>query len=291
MKRDLTPPLLPERSRDAHKGSFGHVLAVAGSRGMTGAAVLCALSAMKSGAGLASLAMPEPLLPLVLPFAPELTWLPLVSDPARLVPDDVSAILNHLEGKSTVLAIGPGLGRAEETGAAVRSILAGSPRPAVVDADALFAYRGEPEAFRNVPAECILTPHPGEMSTLLDKDADDIRKDREGAAAEAAERTGKVVVLKGHRSIVTGAGNLYVNGTGGPALAKGGTGDVLTGMAAALLAQGMKPLDAAVLAVRLHGLAGDIAAAALGNHSVLARDVLERISDAFLSYSEGVNGG
>lgn len=290
MKPILSPPPLPERPADAHKGSFGHVLVTAGSSGMTGAAALCALASLRSGAGLASVAAPAPLMPLILPSTPEVTWLGLETDPARLMPEDVNAVLEHLSEKSTVLAIGPGLGRHEGTAAAVRRILTESPRPAVVDADALFAFKGEPEALRNVPGPCILTPHPGEMSTLLGISTPEVQEDRRKTAAEAAGKTGKIVVLKGHETIVTNGDDFYVGRTGGPALAKGGTGDVLTGMTAAFLAQGLEPLGAAVLAVHLHGLAGDMAAAELGDSSVLARDILDRIPEAFVSYNEGVYG-
>ena len=170
MKTTLTPPPLPERFADAHKGSFGHVLVVAGSKGMTGAAALCALAAMKSGAGLTTVAAPAALLPFIIPLVPEATWLAFESGETHLVPEDVPAILNHLEAKSTTLVIGPGLGRTDATAEAVRYDLENSKRPAVIDADAIFAFKGEPEACRKVPAPCIITPHPGEMSTLLGKD-------------------------------------------------------------------------------------------------------------------------
>lgn len=284
MPRTTNLPPLPHRPDDAHKGIFGHVLVVAGSRGMTGAAALTALSSLRSGAGLVTIASPEPLLPLIVPAVPEATHLPLTADPQRLAPADAPGILAHLDARSTVLAIGPGLGREDGTAETVRDILSKSPRPAVLDADGIFAFNGEPGALKAVPAAVILTPHPGEMAALLGKTTAAVQNDREAAVLEAAERTGKVVVLKGHGTLVADGGQLYENQTGGPALAKGGSGDVLTGMAAAFLAQGMEPFDAAVLAVYLHGLAGDLAARALGTHSVLSRDVVENIPKAFLQH-------
>jgi NAD(P)H-hydrate epimerase len=193
-------------------------------------------------------------------------------------------VLAHLDERSTVLAIGPGLGRDEGTLQAVRDILIQSPRPAVLDADGILALKDEPEVLSKAPSPVILTPHPGEMSALLGTTIPDIQNDREAAALEAAERTGKIVVLKGRGTLVIDGERIYENTTGGPALAKGGSGDVLTGMAAALLAQAMEPFDAAVLAVYLHGLAGDLAAGELGPYSVLSRDVADCISKAFLHH-------
>lgn len=284
-------PALPERPPAAHKGSFGHVLVVAGSRSMTGAAALSALSALRAGAGLVTIAAPEPLLPLIAPIVPEATHLPLASHPHCLVAGDVAAILEFLHARASVLAIGPGSGRGEPTRQAVREVLLVSERPAVIDADALSAFSGAPETLRQMPAAGIITPHPGELAALLGRSVPDIQQDRVGAALEAARRTGRVAVLKGHGTLVADEHRLYQNRSGGPALAKGGAGDVLTGMAAAFMAQKMPLFEAAVLAVYLHGLAGDLAAERLAGHAVLARDVIESLPQAMRKHAEGDSGG
>lgn len=255
--------LLPERQPAAHKGSFGHVLVVAGSPGKTGAAVLATRAALRSGAGLVTLAAPDALNPVFETLLVEAMTLPLGE---RL---DARA-LAAAAAERDALVIGPGLGTERASVDVVRGLLAEARCPAVVDADALNAYAGDPEALRG-PGPRVLTPHPGEAARLLGRPV----ADRVADARELALRSGAVCVLKGARTVVAapGTGALRVNPTGGPGLASGGTGDVLAGVIGALLAQGLEPLDAAAAGVYLHGRAGELGGPVGG----LAHEVAERI--------------
>jgi NAD(P)H-hydrate epimerase len=248
---------VPARPVLAHKGSFGHVLVVGGSEGKTGAAVLAAEGALRTGAGLVTVAAPRALNAV---FEAKLTEaMTLVYEDAGracLVQSALSELLDAAAQRD-VLVIGPGVGAAPETRAAVAALLSASPGPAVVDADALNAFAGRPEALAAEGAR-VLTPHPGEMGRLLGRENSRVQADRVGAARELAQRADAVAVLKGARTVVAAPdGEVRVNPTGGPALASGGTGDVLAGAIAALLGQGLAPFDAATLGAWLHGRAGD----------------------------------
>ena len=248
---------LPARPASAHKGSFGHVLVIGGSEGKTGAAVLAAEGALRAGAGLVTVAAPRALNAV---FEAKLTEaMSLVYEDggrACLLESAVDELL-LAAAQRDVLVLGPGVGSAAETQAAVGALLAASPVPAVVDADGLNAFTGRPEGLVAEGAR-VLTPHPGEMGRLLGRESAEVQADRVAAARELARRAQAVTVLKGARTVIAAPdGQVRVNPTGGPALASGGTGDVLAGVIAALLGQGLGPLDAATLGAWLHGRAGD----------------------------------
>jgi ADP-dependent NAD(P)H-hydrate dehydratase / NAD(P)H-hydrate epimerase len=270
--------LLPEREPGTHKGDYGHVLLVAGSPGKAGAAILAARAAVRSGAGLVTAAVPESILDVVDLGSIESMTLPLRS---------LDRVLEAVEGKS-VLAMGPGLGQEDETVAAIRRIALEVSLPLVLDADGINAFAGRAAELAGRGAETVLTPHPGELGRLLGISTAEVQGDRIAAARRAAVEAEAVVVLKGHRTLVaTPGGEVHVNATGNPGMATGGTGDVLTGLIAGLLAQGLGALDAARLGVYLHGLAGDLAAARTGEAALAAGDLLTYLPAAFLELEEG----
>jgi ADP-dependent NAD(P)H-hydrate dehydratase / NAD(P)H-hydrate epimerase len=273
--------LLPARDAGAHKGDFGHALIVAGSPGKAGACILAARAAVRAGAGLVTAAVPEPILQTVELGSIESMTLPLPAGASgHLAERAADVVLEAAEGKA-VLALGPGLGTEPFTVAAIRRIALECPLPLVLDADGLNAFEGKAGDLAARRAETILTPHPGELGRLLGISTAQIQEDRIAAARGAAEETGAIVVLKGHMTLIASGTAVFVNPTGNPGMATGGTGDVLTGLIAGFLAQGLDALDAAVLAVYLHGLAGDLAAARLGEVSLAAGDLIEILPAAF----------
>ena len=249
--------LLPARPLEGHKGTFGHLLVVAGSEGKSGAAALAAHAALRSGAGLVTLAVPRSVYPILAVKLSEAMTLPL-EDGGRgvLLEPALEELLREARARDA-LVVGPGLGRDASTARAVRGLLAAFAGPALVDADALNAFEGRPEELRGAGPR-VLTPHPGEAARLLGCGTPEIQEDRAAAARELARRTQACVLLKGARSVIaTPGGVLLINPSGGPALAAGGSGDVLSGAIGALLAQGLEPLDAAALGAYLHGRAGE----------------------------------
>lgn len=280
-------PRLAPRAADANKGTFGKVLVVAGSRGMSGAAALCATSALRGGAGLVRLAVPEGILPVVAAFNPCYTTVPLPEDAGgRMTLSALDKIAVTL-ADSTVGVVGPGLGRSSDLDALLREILKRTPVPLVLDADALNALVGQLDALSSCPRPCVITPHPGEFARLAGTDVPTVQANRPEVAARFARDHSVLVVLKGAGTVVTDGQRLAVNGTGNPGMATGGTGDVLTGLIGALLAQGLAPFEAARLGAHLHGLAGDLAREALGEVSLIATDVIDRLPAAFLRHQRG----
>ncbi len=278
-------PQLAPRRPDAHKGSFGHVLVVAGSRGMSGAAVLCASAALRGGAGLVTLAVPAELLPLVAPANPCYLTLPLPGDgDGRLSTPCVEAVLSAARS-CTVTVMGPGLGKSEGTSRLVVEALAQIPTPLVLDADALNLLVGHLDQLRDRKAPTVLTPHPGEMGRLLGCSTDIVQDGRQALGVRFADDVGSVLVLKGHETLVTDGARLYRNTTGNPGMATGGAGDVLTGLIGALVGQGLESFAAAQLGVYLHGLAGDLARDELGEPSLIASDLLDQLPRAFLAHA------
>jgi NAD(P)H-hydrate epimerase len=275
-------PVLPKRPADSHKGTFGHVLVVAGSRGMSGAAILTATAALRGGAGLVTLAVPEPVQPTAAAANPCYLTVGLPYDDHGQIAPSAEPILFPAAAKSTVLAVGPGLGQGTGVTRVVMDLLARSNRPCVLDADGLNAVARAPEALRRRDP-LVITPHPGEFSRLMGIPVAAVQADREAHAARFAGQRGSVVVLKGHQTIVTDGNRVYRNGTGNPGMATGGTGDVLTGLIAALIAQKLDAFAAAQLGVYLHGLAGDLARDAVGEVSLTATDVLALLPRAFQS--------
>jgi len=275
--RDIPKP--PVRPMDAHKGTAGLVLVVAGSRGMAGAAALVGNGALRAGAGLARIATPDAALDAVATLAPCCTTAPLPDDGACLRAEAAETVLALAEGQDAV-ALGPGLGRTPAVGSVVRAVLEGLEIPIVLDADGLNAIAADAaETIARARNGLILTPHPGEAARLLGSSAQDVQADRE-AAAERLAGLGAVAVLKGAGTVVCDGEHLYVNETGNPGMATAGAGDVLAGMMAAFLAAGMPMFEAAVLAVWAHGRAGDLAAERLGHLGLTAMDILACVPEA-----------
>lgn len=278
------------RPRDAHKGTFGSVLAVAGSASYRGAAALAVEGALRTGAGIVTLASVEPVLAAVAARLPECCLCPCEAGAeGGISPQNIDRIRRQ---KASVLLVGPGLGytaqsaaRAAETRALVKTLLPGFSGSAVLDADGLNAAAqllAEGKTLPHPAGELIVTPHPGEMARLTELSAAQINADRENTACQYAEKWNAVVVLKGCRTVVAAPdGRVCTNPTGNPGLARGGSGDVLAGMTAALLACGLPAYEAAACAVYLHGAAADRAAAALGEYGMLPHDILSQLGRIF----------
>jgi NAD(P)H-hydrate epimerase len=274
-------PVLSPRPVDGNKGSFGKVLVVAGSRGMTGAAVLCASGALRGGAGLVRLAVAEELLSIVATANPCYLTSALPQDVEGRIAGHAEADLLALAGANDVVAVGPGLGRSDGLSGLLSVLLGKVSKPMVLDADGINAFQGRADRLRGRTAPLILTPHPGEFARLLGSDIPTVQARRQELAARFAADHGIILVLKGHATVVTDGRRVYHNTTGNPGMATGGTGDVLTGLIAALLGQGLAPFAAAQLGVHLHGLAGDLARDDLGEASLIATDLLEYLPRAF----------
>lgn len=274
--------LFPPRPREAHKGTFGHLLIVGGSRGKTGAAVLASRAAMRTGAGLVTAATAASQQPIVAGLVVEGMTEPLAETAVGTVALAARERVLELSAARDAVALGPGLGLALDTQELVRRLSREIDRPLVLDADALTAIAGRLDLLRDAPAARCLTPHPAEMARLMGASVADVQRDRVAAARAVAGGYGVHVVLKGATTVIAAAdGRVFLNPTGNPGMASGGTGDVLTGMVGALLAREMPPPDALVAAVYLHGLAGDVAAARLGEASLIASDLIEALPDAF----------
>jgi hydroxyethylthiazole kinase-like uncharacterized protein yjeF len=262
--RDIQPHIAP-RLASTHKGTYGHVAIIAGSPGRSGAAVLCARGAIRSGAGLVTVMTDETTAKLVHVGSIEsMTW--------------SGGTLEEFLGNKSAVLIGPGLRDDEEAYEETRAIVNAVELPLIVDASALNAFAGRAGELNPRGLPRVITPHPGELARLLSTDTEAIARDRIGVAREAAKRTNCVVVLKGYQSLVAEPdGHVWVNPTGNPGMASGGMGDVLAGMIAALLARDTDPLDAACTAVYLHGLAGDLLRDEMGDIGLAAIDLAERI--------------
>jgi len=273
MKRITDIPRPPKRPAGAHKGTAGLVLVVAGSRGMAGAAALTGNGALRGGAGLVKIATPDAALDTVAALAPCCTTAPLPDDGASVKPRAAGRIRELAAGQH-VLAMGPGLGQTLGVTSVVRAVLVSIQIPVVLDADALNVLAGSAaESLRKARVPVVITPHPGEAARLLGTGAKEVQADRQGAAARLVG-LGAVAVLKGAGTVVCDGQRIYVNQTGNHGMATAGAGDVLTGLLAALMASGMEPFDAAVLAVWAHGRAGDLAVEHTGVLGLTALDIL-----------------
>jgi NAD(P)H-hydrate epimerase len=273
-------PRLAPRERESHKGDFGRALLVGGSRGMSGAIALSGMACQRSGAGLVTLAVPDACLDAVASFDPCYMTTPLPCDAAgRLVAEAAPAVLQRA-ASSTALALGPGISKSDEITALVSELYRGISQPLVVDADALNALASQENGLANPGGPRVLTPHPGEFQRLSSASASD-RGHQIAAARELAVEHDIVIVLKGHETYVTDGARFFLNETGNPGMATGGTGDVLTGVITALLCQGLSPFDAACLGVHTHGLAGDLAAQQLGQVGMIASDLVRFLPQAW----------
>jgi NAD(P)H-hydrate epimerase len=279
--------VFPPRKAGAHKGTFGHVLVIAGSVGKTGAAVLAATAALRTGAGLVTVATPAPALPLVAAGRAEMMTEPLPVDASGVLEAGAVTRALALAKERDAVVLGPGLGQEAGPRAFVRELVRRCPMPLLVDADGLTALapsgreKGATDALRR-SAPTVVTPHPGEMARLVSSSALEVQRRRLETARAFAMETGAVVLLKGHRTIVARSDGLAaVNPTGNPGMATGGTGDALSGIIGALLARGCDAWTASTAGAYLHGLAGDEAAARLGQESLLAGDVISHLPRAF----------
>jgi NAD(P)H-hydrate epimerase len=282
LTREKMREIVPTRTPDSHKGDFGRVLVVAGSTGKTGAAHLTAMGALRSGAGLVTIATPRSAWPVIAAMAPEYMTEPLDETPAGTI--DFSAVDRVLEMDADVIAVGPGLGQGPGTAAFVQALVERAGVPLVLDADALNAFAGDPDRLLGrEEINIVITPHPGEMARLLNTSTAAVQRDRLQHAREFAATHRVHVVLKGHRTVIAAPdGRTFVNLTGNAGMATGGTGDLLTGMIAAWFAQLLDAEAACKLAVYLHGTAGDLAEADEGEVSLVAGDIAARLGDAIL---------
>lgn len=279
-----TLPVLPPRPADGNKGMFGRVLVVAGSRGMSGAAVLAAVAALRSGAGLVQLAVPSGVWPVVASANPCYLTAPLPEDAEGRFGGDAVAPALSLAEIADVVALGPGIGRGEALTGFVSTVLDQVQAPLVLDADGLNAIVGHCECLTARKRPAVLTPHPGEFARLLGSDVPTVQSRRQELAVRFAAEHGVVLALKGHGTVVTDGRRVYLNTTGNAGMATGGTGDVLTGVIAALIGQDMEPFAAAQLGVHVHGLAGDLARDDLGEISLIASDLLPYLPRAFRNF-------
>jgi NAD(P)H-hydrate epimerase len=281
-------PLLAPRPVDSNKGKYGHALVIGGSEGKAGAAAMAGMSVLRAGAGLSTVATPKSVLATVAGFHPELMTEPLPETAAGAISESALARLYELVKGKTVLAIGPGLSRDAEAAATARTLVAKCQTPMVVDADGLNAFEGRVKELNGKDRSHVITPHPGEMARLAGCTIADVQADRLGIARKFAREHELIVVLKGHRTLVVRPdGEAWVNTTGNPGMSTGGTGDILTGVVAGLMAQHPGNILLAVLgAVHLHGLAGDIMRESVGEHSLVATDLLRGLPEAFLRTRE-----
>jgi len=282
LERGDVAPLFPRRQRAGHKGTYGHLLLVAGSLGKTGAAALGAMAALRTGVGLVTVGTPVSQQPVVAGLVLEAMTTPLPETSAHTIARTARDAIVELAGSRDALAIGPGLGLEEETAQVVAGLARELRQPMAIDADGLTALAGHLDVLREAPAARCLTPHPGEMARMLGSRVDEVQRDRIETTREFATRHRVHIVLKGARSVIgVPDGRVFVNPTGNPGMASGGTGDVLTGMLGACLARGMEASAAMIASVYLHGSAGDVAAERVGEESLVARDVIEALPDAF----------
>jgi ADP-dependent NAD(P)H-hydrate dehydratase / NAD(P)H-hydrate epimerase len=280
--------LLVPRARDANKGRYGHVLVIGGSLGKAGAAAMAGFAALRAGAGLSTIATPLSVLATVAAFHPELMTEPLAeTEPGTISLRALGPGLDSLLERKTLIAIGPGISRNSETAEFVRAIVKRGDASIVVDADALNAFEGSAGQLNGRGRTLVITPHPGEMSRLTSLSIPEIQANRLEVARNFARKHELMVVLKGHRTLIAAPtaapdGTVWVNPTGNPGMATGGTGDILTGIVAGLIAQHPQhALQATALAVYLHGLAGDLASESVGENFLVATDLLRFLPQAF----------
>lgn len=272
---------LPRRKLDAHKTSCGKVAIFAGSMGMTGAATLASIATLQVGAGLTKLGIPASLNPILEQKLTEVMTVPLAETETQSISIKAKDQIVDLLDWADVLAVGPGLSTHPDTVEFVKWLLTSIDKPMVLDADGINALSNSAELIKNFPAALIITPHPGELARLINRSIVEIQQDRLNIVRQLASEWGKVIVLKGGPTIIAATnGDLFINSTGNPGMATGGSGDVLTGMIAGLLAQKLSPTDAALVGVYLHGLAGDLAAADLSTMAMIAGDISDYIPAA-----------
>lgn len=269
---------LKSRPKDTHKGDYGHVFILAGSVGLTGAAYLCSQSALLSGSGLVTLGIPESLNGIMEAKLTEVMTLPLAETVEQSLAKSSEKKILNFKSKADVLAIGPGISRNSETQGLIRSLVSKLDRPFVLDADGINAFENYANRLNKKSSPMVITPHPGEMARLTGASVDAVQRDRKGIARRISKRYNCVCVLKGARTVVSSPrGDTYINETGNPGMATAGVGDILTGILASFIGQGLDPFGAAKLAVYIHGRAGDLAMREKGAISLVARDLLHKL--------------
>lgn len=280
--KNIVKKAVAPRPDDAHKGTMGTLLSICGSYGMAGAGILSGTAALRSGLGLLKCALPKSIYPILAARLPESVYLPLEENP-----DGRMSALNLpylLEQKSDAVLLGCGLSVCDDTKAIVEGFIRGCEKPMVLDADALNCISDNSAILKDAKSPVIITPHPMEMARLCGVTAYEINKDREKTARVFAARYGVITVLKGAGTIIASPdGKARINMTGNSGMATGGSGDVLAGICASLLAQGKSPFDCACTSVYLHGLAGDFAAKRLGKISMLPSDIIDELPNAFMA--------
>lgn len=287
MNRITKVPKLESRPADGHKGLFGKILIIGGAMGFSGAPVLAGKAALRSGAGLVRVAVPQSILPIVASLEPCYTTIPLAEDADGRIASDAAGILAEHAKQNDVVVFGPGVGISAGVKDVLLHLLSIENLRMVIDADGLNTMAlcsGAHGWVEKKKASVILTPHPGEMERLW-KSLFRVKmpNDRITQAAKLAEHTGCVVVLKGAQTVVTDSQNIFINTTGNPGMATAGAGDVLTGVIAALIGQGLKLMDAAIAGVYIHGYAGDLGVKEKGQISLIATDIIDFLPGAFLS--------
>ena len=282
--REIVKSLLPFRASYSHKGSFGKVLILAGSVGMTGAAYLASEAAMRSGAGIVVLGIPRSLNPIMEVKLTEVMTLPLAETEKQSLGEDAEETILKLMKDFSALGMGPGISLELETQRLVRKIIEKSNIPLVVDADAIYAISKDTNILKKIKVPMVITPHPGEMAKLVNKDTDYILNNQLDLTREIAQEFGIVVVLKGARTIIANKeGEAYINVGDNSGMATGGSGDVLTGIICSLIAQGADNFSAAITGVYIHSLAGNLARDIKGERGMIAGDILYQVPQAFLS--------
>jgi hydroxyethylthiazole kinase-like uncharacterized protein yjeF len=287
---ELAMDLLDPRPAQSHKGDYGHLFVLAGSPGKTGAAAMVCSGALRTGAGLVTLGIPASLNPILEAKLTEAMTAPLPdAGSGYLVANSVERIHQLLDGK-TALALGPGISTDAQVQEVIVKLIPETTLPLVIDADGLTALGSRSEILKQGKGSVVLTPHPGEMARLVGITTEEVQADRIGVAKSCAASFNSIVVLKGNRTIIaTPKQEVYINATGNPGMASGGTGDVLTGMIGGLLAQGLLPLEAAKWGVFLHGLAGDLAAKEIGEIPLIAIDIIDYLPDALAEVKARAN--
>ena len=275
---------LPTRPLDAHKGRCGRILVIAGSTGMTGAGYLASTAALRSGAGVVIWAVPRSLNQIAEALTVETITLPIPETPAGAPAMEAREILVEAAREANCVVLGPGLPVAGDTGELMRLLIPEIYPPLILDGGALTAMGDDMMIIRKRQGATIVTPHPGEMGRMIKKTPSDVQQKRMEYAKKYAKYSGAIVALKGAGSIVTNGTDDYVNASGNPGMATAGSGDILGGIIAALVGQGMTPFEAAKLGVYLHGRAGDLAAAKKGQFSLISSDMLACLPDAFIEY-------
>jgi len=268
--------IIPKRKLDSNKGNFGHVFIIAGSPGFTGAAYLCGQATLLSGSGLVTVGIPKSLNVILAKKLTEVMTKPLPETKMHCVSYKALDKILEFSKKVDVLAMGPGLSQNSQTQKLINKLIISVEKPIVLDADGLNALSKDTRILKRKKSKIVLTPHPGEMARLIKRSVSFIQKNRLNIAKEFAKSFNVTVVLKGYDTVVADSkGSYYVNKTGNPGMASGGTGDVLTGIITSFIGQGIKPFDAAKLAVFIHGLSGDLAKKEKGEMSLVATDLLK----------------